>query len=193
MSSAKSRIAIFASGNGSNAEAIVNYFKTHPKISVELILTNNPKAFVIERAKKLAIDCRIFSREEYNDPTVLIEWLAEKKITHVVLAGFLWLIPDYLIQAFPGKIINIHPSLLPRHGGKGMYGSKVHDAVKASGDMETGITIHVVNEHYDEGEILFQGRCAVKPEFTSSDIANCVQKLEYDHYPKVIERWVLKN
>jgi phosphoribosylglycinamide formyltransferase-1 len=193
MSSANFRIAIFASGNGSNAEAIVNYFKTHPKISVDLILTNNPKAFVIERAKKLAIDCRTFSREDYNDPTVLIEWLVEKKITHVVLAGFLWLIPDYLLRAFRNKIINIHPSLLPKHGGKGMYGSKVHEAVKNAGDVETGITIHIVNQHYDEGEVLFQGKCEVKPEFTSSDIANCVQQLEYDHYPKVIEHWILKQ
>jgi phosphoribosylglycinamide formyltransferase-1 len=193
MSSAKFKIAIFASGNGSNAEAIANYFKNHSKIFVDLILTNNPKAFVIERARNLNIDCKIFSKEEFKNSTVLLNWLVQKKITHIVLAGFLWLIPDYLIQAFPNKIINIHPSLLPKHGGKGMYGSRVHEAVKASGDVETGITIHVVNEHYDEGEILFQGRCAVKPEFTPADIANCVQQLEYDHYPKVIERWLLKN
>jgi phosphoribosylglycinamide formyltransferase-1 len=193
MSSAKFRIAIFASGNGSNAEAIVNYFKNHAIVSVELILTNNPNAFVIERAKNLNIDLKIFSREEFKNPTILLAHLAEKKITHIVLAGFLWLIPDYLIRAFPNKIINIHPSLLPKHGGKGMYGSKVHAAVKAAGDLETGITIHIVNEHYDEGEILFQGKCAVKPEFTPGDIANCVQQLEYDHYPQVIERWILKT
>jgi phosphoribosylglycinamide formyltransferase-1 len=193
MSSVKFRIAIFASGNGSNAEAIANYFKNHSKISVDLILTNNPKAFVIERARNLNIDTKIFSKEEYNNSTVFLELLEKKKITHVVLAGFLWLIPNYLIQAFPNKIINIHPSLLPKHGGKGMYGTKVHEAVKAAGDLETGITIHVVNEHYDEGEVLFQGRCTVKPEFTPADIANCVQQLEYDHYSKVIERWILKN
>jgi phosphoribosylglycinamide formyltransferase-1 len=193
MSSAKFRVAIFASGNGSNAEAIANYFKNHPNISVDLILTNNPKAFVIERALNLNIDFKIFTKEEYKNSTVLLDLLAERKITHLVLAGFLWLIPDYLIQAFPNRIINIHPSLLPKHGGKGMYGTKVHEAVKAAGDVETGITIHVVNERYDEGEILFQGRCEVKPEFTPADIANCVQQLEYDHYPKVIERWVLKN
>ena len=192
MPSHKFKIAIFASGSGSNAEAIIKYFANHPQISVDLILTNNPNAFVIERAKQLRVECQIFTREEFKESATILRSLKNKNITHIVLAGFLWLIPDYLIKAFPSKIINIHPSLLPKFGGKGMYGSKVHEAVKVSGEVETGITIHEVNELYDEGRILFQGKCEVKPTFTPADIASCVQQLEYENYPRVIEKWILQ-
>jgi phosphoribosylglycinamide formyltransferase 1 len=189
----KSHIAILASGNGSNAEEIIKYFRQHPSIDVALILSNNPKAHVLNRAANHGIDARVFSREEFADKSRIVQWLSEKNVTHIVLAGFLWLIPDYLIQAYPNRIINIHPALLPKFGGKGMYGIKVHEAVKAAGEKESGITIHLVNEHYDDGEILFQGKCSVEENFTAEQIAKCVHKLEYEHYPRVIEEWITKN
>lgn len=193
MSSQKFSIAILASGNGSNAEEIIRYFKDHPVIDVALLLSNNPNAFALDRAKRLNVPAKTFTREEFKEPGVILQWLKKKDITHIVLAGFLWLIPDYLIKSYPGKIINIHPALLPKFGGKGMYGSKVHEAVKMAGEKETGITIHLVNENYDEGEVLFQGRCAIEDHYTPAHIAQCVQKLEYEHYPKVIEQWILKK
>jgi phosphoribosylglycinamide formyltransferase 1 len=191
MSQKKFRIAILASGNGSNAEEIVKYFKDHAFIEVSLILSNNQEAFVLTRARKLDIPARTFTRTEFRESQVLVEWLKEAAVTHIVLAGFLWLIPDYLIKAYPEKIINIHPALLPKYGGKGMYGLKVHEAVKDSGETETGITIHLVNEKYDEGTILFQGKCSIERAYSPQQIAQCVQRLEYEHYPKVIEKWIL--
>lgn len=186
----KARIAILASGSGSNAEEIIRHFQDHPSVTVSLILSNNPQAFVLERAKKFGIPSQIFNRQEFKEAPGILPVLSEKKITHVVLAGFLWLIPAYLIQAFPDKIINIHPALLPRYGGKGMYGSKVHEAVRAANELETGITIHLVNEHYDEGRILFQATCGIEKHHTPDDIAKCVHALEYKHYPQVIEKWI---
>jgi len=182
------RIAIFASGGGTNAEAIIRHFKDHPLIKVALVLSNNPNALVLERAKKFAIPTRVFNKNEF-------EWVAdtlkEYKITHIVLAGFLWLIPTSLIKAFPNNIINIHPALLPKFGGKGMYGMKIHELVRTSNETETGITIHVINEKYDEGPILFQGRCEVSGTDSPQDIANKVHQLEYAHYPVIIEKWIL--
>jgi len=188
--SSKSRIAIFASGNGSNAEEIIKYFAYHSDIKVSLVLSNNPKAFVLDRASKFNVPFKIFDKTQFRESDEVITWLKEYHITHIVLAGFLWLIPLNLIKAFPNRIINIHPALLPKFGGKGMYGLKVHEAVKASGEKETGITIHCVNEHYDEGEVLFQSSCIVEPIDTPQDIAAKVNQLEYQHYPKVIERWI---
>src|SRR6186713_42141 len=150
------RLAIFASGSGTNAEAIMNHFKQHASAKVVLLLSNNPEAFALERAKKFDVPTKVFTRQQWKESEVVLEWLAQKEVTHVILAGFLWLVPQYLIQAYPNKIINIHPALLPKFGGKGMYGMKVHESVKSTGEKETGITIHVVNQHYDEGEILFQ-------------------------------------
>ena len=182
------RIAIFASGGGTNAEAIIRHFKDHPLIKVALVLSNNPNALVLERAKKFAIPTRVFNKNEF-------EWVADTlkvyKITHIVLAGFLWLIPTSLIKAFPNNIINIHPALLPKFGGKGMYGMKIHELVRTSNETETGITIHVINEKYDEGPILFQGRCEVSGTDSPQDIANKVHQLEYAHYPVIIEKWIL--
>ena len=183
------RIAIFASGSGSNAEKIIQHFHAHQSIEVALVLTNNPKAFVIERAKNLQVPAHIFSREEFKDSNFL-RVLADYQITHIVLAGFLWLIPDYFIKNFPDRIINIHPALLPKYGGKGMYGAKVHEAVKLAKETETGITIHVVNEHYDEGRILFQASCPLNETYSPDEIAACVHALEYQHYPQVIEKWI---
>ena len=187
----KSRIAILASGNGTNAEAIIRYFQNHPRIEVGLVLSNNPKAFVLDRAKNLSVPAVTFTREDFKSETQFLPILRERQISHIVLAGFLWLIPEYLIHAFPDKIINIHPALLPKYGGKGMYGMKVHEAVKSAADKETGITIHLVNAHYDEGKILFQASCPVEETHSPGQIAECVHKLEHEHYPLVIERWII--
>ena len=184
------RIAIFASGSGTNAEKITTYFKNHSAISVDLILTNNPAAGVLQRASDLGVKTKIFSRDEYNTSTVLT-MLEEHKITHVVLAGFLWLVPLHFLKAYPNKIINIHPALLPKFGGKGMYGMKIHELVRQRNESETGITIHEVNEQYDEGRILFQGKCEVSVTDSPQDIAEKVHQLEYDCYPRVIEKWIL--
>lgn len=193
MSPEKFRIAVFASGSGTNAEEVFKYFKDHQRIEVALLLSNNPSAYALQRAANHDIETLVFNRQEFLDGTMLGEKLAQARITHIVLAGFLWLIPSYLLQRFPDRIINIHPALLPKYGGKGMYGAKVHQAVKASRDLETGITIHLVNERYDEGKVLFQGRCAIGEQDTPDQIAACVQKLEHEHYPKVIEKWVLSS
>ena len=182
------RIAIFASGSGTNAEAIIKHFKGHPIIKVELVLTNNPKAFVLERAKKFAIPTKVFSREEFDN---VVTDLKESRITHIVLAGFLWLIPASLIKSYPDKIINIHPALLPKFGGKGMYGMKIHELVRTLNETETGITIHLINDKYDEGPILYQGRCDVLSTDSPQEIAHKVHQLEYAHYPLIIEKWIL--
>lgn len=181
-------IAIFASGSGSNAENIVRYFESHPCISVALILTNRTDAYVLERAKKLNIPAVVFSKTEMNESDSLLNLLIEKKIDWLVLAGFLLKVPDNLIAAFPDRILNIHPALLPKFGGKGMYGSRVHEAVVAAGEKESGITIHFVNNHYDEGQIAFQATCPVLPSDTPDDVANKVHALEYEHFPVVIEK-----
>jgi phosphoribosylglycinamide formyltransferase 1 len=187
----KKRIAIFASGNGSNAEEIIHYFSNHPVVEVAAVLTNNANAYVIERAKRHNIPFLIFNKSDFAESRVVLNWLMENRITHIVLAGFLWLVPTDLIKAFNGRMINIHPALLPSFGGKGMFGMKVHEAVKNSGAKETGITIHLVNEHYDEGKILFQGKCEIKESFTPEDISNAVHELEYQHYPVIIEQWIM--
>lgn len=184
------RLAVFASGSGTNAEEIFKYFKGHPSIEVALVLSNNPDAQVIDRAARFGIPSIVFDRTQFKDGGTILSQLKEKKITHVVLAGFLWLIPPYLLKNFPDRIINIHPALLPKFGGKGMYGMKVHEAVKTAGECETGITIHTINENYDEGRNLFQISCTVLPNDTPEIIRTKVQALEYLHYPKVIEQWV---
>ncbi len=189
----KVRLAIFASGSGSNAEAICRYFINHPSIEVLLILSNNTHAAVLAKANQFSIEARTFNKEEFKESGNVLSWLHEKEITHLVLAGFLWLIPTYLIQAFPTAIINIHPALLPKYGGKGMYGIKVHEAVKAAGEKETGITIHEVNEHFDEGQHLFQSSCSVDSADSPETIAKKVLELEHKYYPEIIERWALAN
>ena len=187
------RLAIFASGSGTNAEAIMNHFKQHSSAKVVLLLSNNSEAFALERAKKFNVPTKVFTRQQWKESEIVLEWLAQKEVTHVILAGFLWLVPQYLIQAYPDKIINIHPALLPKFGGKGMYGMKVHESVKSMGEKETGITIHVVNQHYDEGEILFQSKCSVDESDTPVTIAQKVHELEYAHFPGVIEKWIAKR
>jgi phosphoribosylglycinamide formyltransferase 1 len=186
----KSKIAIFASGSGTNAEEIFKYFKDHPVVEVSLLLSNNAEAYALERAKKFGIPAATFNKKDFREPQIILDRLRDKGVTHIVLAGFLWLIPDHLIKAFPHRIINIHPSLLPNYGGKGMYGMKVHETVKLMQDKETGITIHEVSEKYDEGKILFQAKCVVDASDTSEQIAHKVHQLEYKHYPRVIEQWI---
>jgi phosphoribosylglycinamide formyltransferase-1 len=186
-------LAILASGSGTNAEEIFKHFKSHPKVEVSLLLSNNPDAYALVRAKNHGVATLTFSRAEFKEGSSVLNELKAKKITHLVLAGFLWLIPDYLIQQFPHRIINIHPALLPKYGGKGMYGMKVHEAIKSFGEIETGISIHEVNEHYDEGRIIFQATCPVAADDTPDSIAEKVHALEYAHYPRVIEHWVLES
>lgn len=187
----KFRIAILASGSGTNAEKVMQHFANHASIEVAVLLSNNPAAFALKRAEAWKIPSIVFSKEQFKDEDAFMKMLAARGITHIVLAGFLLLIPDYLIRAFPDRIINIHPALLPKFGGKGMYGMRVHQAVLDAGEKETGITIHLVNEHYDEGTILFQIKCLLTSTFTAAEIASCVHKLEHEHYPKEIERWIL--
>ena len=185
-------VAIFASGNGSNAENIANYFSDNNNISITLIVSNKSDAYVHERAKKLRIPSVSFNKIEFADGIKILKTLKDYKIDFIVLAGFLLKVPDSILESYPECIINIHPALLPKHGGKGMYGDRVHQAVKNAGDLETGITIHYINENYDEGDIIFQSFCDVLPEDTPDDIANKVHALEYEHYPKVIEETVKK-
>jgi phosphoribosylglycinamide formyltransferase-1 len=183
------RLAIFASGKGSNAEEIIKYFAAHPSINVEVIVSNNKEAYVLERARRYNISTIVCDRKEFNSS--IGERLAGLKITHIVLAGFLWLIPSNLLEKFSNRIINIHPALLPKFGGKGMYGMKIHELVRSSNERESGITIHLVDEKYDEGTILFQRTCEVASTDTAQQIADKVHHLEYTWYPRVIEQWVL--
>lgn len=184
------RIAILASGNGSNAENITRYFSENTSVRVVLICSNNPRARVHERAARLGIPSLSFSNADFADGASVLKSLSEAKIDFIVLAGFMNKIPDVMLQAYPEKIINIHPALLPRHGGKGMYGMHVHEAVIAAGDKVTGITIHYINGRYDEGRIIFQAQCPVLPGDSALEIAARVHALEYAYYPQVIEHVV---
>ncbi len=186
----KRNIAIFASGSGTNAQRIIEYFSGNPKISVALILSNKPDAYVLVRAKNLNAPSVVFDRHSFDETDDIIKLLKKEKIDFIVLAGFLWMVPVNLILAYPGRIINIHPALLPKYGGKGMYGARVHEAVIQSGDKESGISIHYVNEKYDEGSIIFQAKCEVLQDDTPDSLAHRVHQLEYKHYPEVIEKVV---
>lgn len=188
----KKRIAIFASGSGSNAQKIMEHFKYADDAEVALILSNNPEAYVLQRADNFEIPSHVFDRHEFYQTEEIVDLLKRLDIDLVVLAGFLWLVPDNLLKAFPNKIINIHPSLLPKHGGKGMYGDRVHKAVLAAGDEEHGITIHFVNENFDEGEEIYQGRFKVEKGDTLEILKFNGQQLEHLHYPKVIENLLKK-
>ncbi len=179
-------LAIFASGGGTNAENIANYLKGNKEVCVKLILSNKKDAFVLERAKDLGIPSHIFSRQDFYETDQVVNLLESHQIDWIILAGFLWLIPDNLIKAYPNKIINIHPALLPKFGGKGMYGTRVHQAVVDAGEIESGITIHLVNEKYDEGKILFQASCEVEKNETAESLAAKIHQLEHTHFPKVI-------
>ncbi len=180
------RIAIFASGSGTNAEKIADYFSDISQAEVALILTNNPTAGVIVRAKKLQIPVVLFDKKLFVETNKIVQLLKSQEIDLIVLAGFMMLVPQSMVEAFPNKIINIHPALLPKFGGKGMFGHHVHEAVVAAGETESGITIHYVNEHYDEGAIIFQASCPVLSTDDADEVANKIHVLEHQHYPTVI-------
>lgn len=184
-------IAIFASGSGSNAERIVEYFANSEQIKVKLFLCNNPEAGVIQRAERLQIPLVMFNRQAFKSGEV-VEILQKNQINWVILAGFLWLIPKNMVDAFPNRIINIHPALLPKFGGKGMYGHFIHEAVVENKETESGITIHFVNEHYDEGGVIFQVSFPLLPTDTPEDVARKVQLLEHKHFPAIIEKTILE-
>lgn len=180
-------IVLFASGSGSNVENIIEYFKNNNVKNNYFIFTNNPNAFVIERAAKLDVPCFVFSKDDLKNDVVLNK-ISEIEPDLIVLAGFLLMFPASIIQKYPNKVINIHPALLPNYGGKGMYGMRVHEAVVANKETESGITIHYVNEKYDEGAIIFQAKTKVDTNFSAQDVANAIHKLEYEHFPKVISK-----
>ncbi|MEO8582828.1 MAG: phosphoribosylglycinamide formyltransferase [Flavitalea sp.] len=184
------RIAIFASGAGSNAEKIIQYFKNHTSISIQLIVVNVPGAGVISIAEKENIPFVIIEKEQFFRGTGYLPELKKHKINFIVLAGFLWKIPEVLIGAYPSSIINIHPALLPNYGGKGMYGMNVHRAVIRAGDKKSGITIHYVDEQYDNGDVIFQEACSISDEDTPESLAAKIQALEHAYYPKIVEQVV---
>ena len=183
----KKKIAIFASGSGTNAEKIMSHFQHHEVGQVVLVLSNKPDAYVLERAGKFNVPTHVFDRERFCNSTEVIDLMNDTGIFLIVLAGFLWLIPSDLIRAFPDRMINIHPALLPDYGGKGMYGKYVHEAVIRNQDKDSGISIHYVNEVYDEGKIIRQEKCEVKPDDTPESLAQRIHLLEHKFYPLVIE------
>ena len=183
-------IAIFASGSGTNAENIIKYFSTGNSAKVTLVLSNRREAFVLKRAAALNVNTVFFDRADLYTKDTVAGYLLESNIDFIVLAGFLWLIPEKILNIFNRRIINIHPALLPSYGGKGMYGEKVHEAVIAAGDRESGITIHYVNSFYDEGDIIFQARCKIEPGDTPETLASKIHALEYKYFPEVIEKLV---
>ena len=182
----KRKIAIFASGSGTNAQNIIEYFAENKQIVVDSLWSNNANAYALQRAKNLQVETFIFSREEFKNSNFIVEGLKKRGVYLIVLAGFLWLVPSNLVENF--KIINIHPALLPKYGGKGMYGMKVHEAVVMNKEKESGISIHFVNNKYDDGEIIFQAKCPVLPTDTAEDIAHKIHKLEYKYFPEIIEK-----
>ena len=188
----KQHIAIFASGGGSNARKIIEYFKNSETIAVRLVVSNKKDAGVLDIAQSQGIETLVVNRADFAHENQLLPELRARNIDYIVLAGFLLLVPAYLVVAFPQRIFNIHPALLPKYGGKGMYGHFVHEAVKEAGEMESGMTIHWVDEHYDEGTILFQARCTLVPEDTPEDIARKVLELEHRYYAAVIEKVMLE-
>jgi phosphoribosylglycinamide formyltransferase 1 len=188
----KKRIAIFASGSGSNAQKIMEYFNKHQDAEVSLVLTNNPEAYVLQRADNFEVPSHIFERDEFYNSEDIVSLLKNLQIDLIVLAGFLWLIPENLLSAFPNRIINIHPSLLPKFGGKGMYGDRVHKAVLEARAEESGISIHFVNQHFDEGEIIHQSKFRIEKKDDLEMIKFKIQQLEHLHYPKVVEQLLKK-
>lgn len=188
----KKRIAIFASGSGTNAEQIMLKFETHKSIEIAILASNKEDAYALKRAEKFKVSTLVFNKSEFKDQDVVLQKMIDEKIDYIILAGFLWLVPQKFVAAFPNKIINIHPALLPKYGGKGMYGMKVHEAVVENNETETGITIHFVNEKYDEGEHIFQGKCEVIPTDSPDDVATKIHQLEYQYFPQKIEEVILK-
>lgn len=186
----ETRIAILGSGNGSNAQRITEYFANNSQIKIATFISNKKDAYIIERAKNLKVPCKYFGRNDFYSTDNVLNYLKELDIDFVVLAGFLWLVPQNLLLQYPNRIVNIHPALLPNYGGKGMYGSHVHEAVIANKEKESGITIHLVNQNYDEGTTVFQAKCKINDTDTPETLANKIHELEYEYFPKVIEQIV---
>ena len=186
------RIVIFASGSGTNAENIIKYFKQSTIATVVRVLTNKQHAKVLGRANRLNVKSLYFSKKAFAEDDTILN-LLKKEADYIILAGFLWHIPAKIVEAFPNKIINIHPALLPKYGGKGMYGMHVHNAVVENKEKKTGITIHYVNENYDEGAIIFQEKVSVQPNDTPEMVATKIHELEYEHFPRVIEQVILES
>lgn len=184
-------IAILASGNGTNAQQISEYFAGSDKVCVKCIVYNRKDAYVAERAKNLGIPAHYFSRKDFYENGSVMQYLKEQQIDWVILAGFLWLVPEDMLAAYPDHIINIHPALLPNYGGKGMYGHHVHEAVIANHEKESGITIHIVDNRYDCGTTLFQAKCTLTDEDTPDTLAEKIHLLEKAYFPMVIEKTVL--
>lgn len=184
----KKKIIIFASGSGTNAENIIKYFKNSTKVEVAAVFSNVRSAPVLRRAHELDVKALHFDRDALYDSNDILNLLKDLQPDLIVLAGFLWIFPDKILKRFPNKVINIHPALLPKYGGKGMYGMKVHQAVLEKKELETGISIHFVNEKYDEGELIFQATTPVESTDSAEDIASKIHTLEYEHFPKVIEQ-----
>ena len=184
------RLAILGSGNGTNAQQISEYFAHRTDVMVACIIYNKKDAYIAERAKRLGIEARYFGRDDFYHNGQVLAYLQEKHVDWVILAGFLWLVPEDMLQAFPRQIINIHPALLPKYGGKGMYGHHVHEAVVAAGERESGITIHLVDPQYDHGATLFQARCEVTPKDTPDSLAAKIHLLEKEHFPRVIDETI---
>jgi phosphoribosylglycinamide formyltransferase 1 len=187
------KLAIFASGSGTNAENIIRHFQNEPHVRVSCVCTNQSDAYVIQRAKNHKIPVFVFSKEEFLQTDIVVNYLINNDIEWIILAGFLWLIPDHILQHYPGRIINIHPALLPKYGGKGMYGNRVHQAVIDQKETLSGITIHYVNPEYDKGQIIFQASCPVLPDDTADTLAARIHELEYRYFPEVIKQEVLKG
>ena len=186
------KIAIFASGSGSNTQSIIEYFQQKENIEIALIMCNKSNAFVVQRAQKLGVKCIVFNSETFKNNLGFLDILSKYEVNWIVLAGFLLKIPEYIIEDFQGKIINVHPALLPKYGGKGMYGMNVHRSVIEDNETESGISIHYVNKNYDEGKMIFQASCAINAGDSPEDLANKIRLLEHQHYPKVIEE-TIKN
>jgi len=182
------RMVIFASGSGSNAENIITFFQNRDDASVVLVLTNNPYAKVLERCKKLNVSALSFNKIAFTETDTVLNILKDVQPDLIILAGFLWKFPENILREFPNKVINIHPALLPKYGGKGMYGMHVHEAVVLNRETETGITIHYVNEHYDEGTIIFQAKCIVNENDTAEDVADKIHYLEMIHFPEAVAK-----
>lgn len=186
------RIAVFVSGSGSNMQKIAEYFAQHPELGQEiaLVVSDQPEAYVLQRAEALGIKAIHLTPRQLNDVDTLLPILAKESVDAVVLAGYLRLVPRFMLEAYKDRIVNIHPALLPKYGGKGMYGMNVHRAVKEAGEAESGITIHLIDEVYDRGTPLFQATTAISPEDTPEDIAHKVQQLEHQHFPRVVSEWL---
>lgn len=182
------RIAVFASGSGTNAQNIMEYFSDNKNVIVDSLWSNNPRAYALTRADCMGVESVVFNRHQFYETDEVLQDLKSRNIDLIVLAGFLWLVPEGLILNFP--ILNIHPALLPKYGGKGMYGMKVHQAVVDNKDKKTGISIHLVNRHYDEGQVIFQAECTVDADDTPEIVAQKVHELEYTYFPVVIEKYL---